>query len=231
LAQARIDAREPLHASSRLGAGLRTILENQRGRPTAAVVMFTDGITTEGRTLSETANYAQRMEIPLFLVGLGDDKPAKDVRLTDLMAEEVVFVGDLAHFDAKFSAPGFEGKSITFQLTRSGDATPLATRQVVVGRASDSQSVRLSYRPLEVGDYEFAVEAVPPPGDNSSENNRLVRNVSVRDETIRVLYVQEYPSFEYRYLKTLLERGLKRSGDGTEKAIDLTVILQEADLE
>lgn len=279
LADATIDRQEAVHASSRLGAGLRAILENQRGRPTAAVVMFTDGITTEGRTINEAASYAQRMDIPLFFVGLGNDQPAKDVRLQDVLAEEVVFVGDMAHFDAKFSAPGFEGQRITLQLTRDGMDAPLASREVIVGPAGESQTVRLSYRPLDVGDFAFAVEAVAPPGDVNTENNRRVTQVSVRDETIRVLYVQEYPSFEFRYLKTLLERVLKRSqvdeatdvpqaaqspgGDAeaaepqgqedaaskseedvagaedaggtqsqsSDKAIDLTVILQEADLE
>ena len=42
-----------------------------------------------------------------------------------------------------------------------------------------------------------------------------------------MLYVQEYPSLEFRYLKTLLERGLKLGGKG--KAIQLTTVLQEAD--
>jgi hypothetical protein len=51
----------------------------------------------------------------------------------------------------------------------------------------------------------------------------------VRDETIRVLYVQEYPSPEYRFLKTMLERGLKLGGKG--KAIQLSTVLQEADQE
>ena len=45
------------HDRSELGKRLRNLLENQRGRPTAAIVMFTDGITTEGKTLSEVAQY------------------------------------------------------------------------------------------------------------------------------------------------------------------------------
>ena len=34
----------------------------------------------------------------------------------------------------------------------------------------------------------------------------------VRDEAIRVLLVQEYPSYEYRLLRSLLGRTLQRSG-------------------
>ena len=52
---------------SLLGKGLRHVLEAQRGRPTAAIIAFTDGVTTEGKTLGETAEYARRKAIPLFL--------------------------------------------------------------------------------------------------------------------------------------------------------------------
>jgi hypothetical protein len=43
------------------------------------------------------------------------------------------------------------------------------------------------------------------------------------------LFVQEYPSFEYRFLKSLLERGLKREASQGEKAFELDALLQEAD--
>ena len=50
------------------------------------------------------------------------------------------------------------------------------------------------------------------------------------EETIRVLLVQGYPSYEFRYLKTMLGREVKSGGAG-EKAIELRTVLQEADLE
>ncbi len=57
-----LQAEEP---ASRLGRGLRDVLEGQRGRPTAAIVILSDGITTDGRSLSETAEFARRKAIPL----------------------------------------------------------------------------------------------------------------------------------------------------------------------
>ena len=59
---------------SRLGNGLQDILESQRGRPTAAVVLLTDGVTTEGKPISEVAHYARRKKIPLLVVGVGDER-------------------------------------------------------------------------------------------------------------------------------------------------------------
>lgn len=227
--QAEISPDNPQHAASRLGIGLRAILEGQRGRPTAAAVLLTDGITTEGRTLGETANYARQMDIPLYLIGIGNEQPARDVRLADLVADDLVFVGDMAHFDFQLIGTGFAGRTVDVQLRRADEDLVLAEREVTVGPDGESQTVRLSYRPEEVGDFDFEVEVFPGPDDTQPENNRLQRMVSVRDESIRILFVQEYPSFEYRFLKSLLERGLKRQVGQGEKAFELDALLQEAD--
>ena len=98
--------------ASRLGDGLQNILEAQRGRPTAAVVLLSDGVTTEGKSIAEVAHYARRKGIPLFLLGVGDQRPPRDLRLSDLLVDEVVFLGDLVNFDFKLAGTGFHhGKS------------------------------------------------------------------------------------------------------------------------
>ena len=48
------------------------------------------------------------------------------------------------------------------------------------------------------------------------------RLVSVRKEQIKVLLVQAYPNYEFRYLKNMLER---------DSTIELKTVLQDADLE
>ena len=207
----------------------KDILESQRGRPTAAVVLLTDGITTEGRSISEVAHYARRKGIPLFILGVGDERPPRDLRLSDLLVDEAVFVGDVVHFDFKLAGSGFDSEQVTVWLRQQGQDAVLAQQTLAVAGDGTSHSVRLSYRPEQEGEYEFVVGVEPLKNESNIENNRLAQRVRVRDETIRVLYVQEYPSLEFRYLKTLLERGLKQAGGG--KAIQLTTVLQEADLE
>ncbi|MCA9219191.1 MAG: VWA domain-containing protein [Planctomycetales bacterium] len=218
----------PEQSASRLGAGIRNILETQRGRPTAAVIVLTDGITTEGRSLSETADYARRKSVPLYVIGIGSSQPPRDVRLSDLLADEVAFAGDLVNFDFKLSASGYAGKSVRLRLRRENSSETLAEKTETLGDDETTASVRLSYRPVEKGELRFVVEAEPLPGEADLQNNRLTQTINVRDETLRVLLVQEYPSFEFRYLKTLLEREVEQS-DPTRQSIELTSVLQEAD--
>ncbi|QDU93472.1 VWA domain-containing protein [Lignipirellula cremea] len=224
----RLRQLEPQQPTSELGSGLRDILETQRGRPTAAMILLTDGITTVGRSLSEAAEYARRKNVPLYVVGLGNEEPARDLRLTDLLASEMVFVDDVANFDVKLSAEGFDGESVVVRLKREDQAGVL-DEQTVVLQGPGAQSVRLSHRPGETGEFEYTVEVEQRKGEINFENNRQSQQVAVRDETIRVLLAQGYPNYEFRYLKSLLGRQLKKS-DPAAKSIELTTVLQEADL-
>ncbi len=220
----RAEADQP---ASRLGDGLQGILEAQRGRPTAALVLLSDGVTTEGKSIAEIAHYARRKGVPLYLVGVGDQRPPRDLRLSDLLVDEVVFLGDMVSFDFKLAGTGFAAEQVAVSLVREGSDQVLARQQLELPGDGQTRNVRLSYRPDEVGTFSFAVRVEPLQNESNLSNNELSQTVQVRDEAIRVLYVQEYPSLEFRFLKTLLERGLQLGGAG--KAIQLTTVLQEAD--
>ncbi len=223
----KIRAEQADQSSSRLGDGLQNILEAQRGRPTAALVLVSDGVTTEGKSISQISQYARRKGIPLYLLGVGDQRPPRDLRISDLLVDEVVFLGDLVNFDFKLAGTGFATEKVNVRLVLDGSDQPLAQQQLDVRGDGTTQSVRLSYRPPEVGEFKFVVKVEPLPSESNLSNNEVSQTVQVRDESIRVLYVQEYPSLEFRFLKTVLERGLKLGGKG--KAIQLTTVLQEAD--
>lgn len=218
-------AEEP---ASRLGSGLREILEAQRGRPTAAVVLLSDGITTEGRSLSEAAEFARRKAIPIYSVALGSARAPRDLRLHDLLVDDVAFVGDLVKFDFKLTASGFRGKSAVVRLKREGASTILAERAISLGKDGETIAERLTHRPTEQGEFRFVIEVEPLAGEANTGNNQQSAVVQVQDEAIRVLFVQAYPNYEYRYLKNLLERELnsKKTADGSPA---FRVVLQEAD--
>lgn len=218
-------AEEP---ASRLGSGLREILEAQRGRPTAAVILLSDGITTEGRSLSEAAEFARRKAIPIYSVALGSARAPRDLRLHDLLVDEVAFVGDLVKFDFKLTASGYPGKSAIVRLKREGASTILAEKAITLGKDGETIAERLTHRPTEQGEFRFVIEVEPLAGEANTGNNQQSAVVQVQDEAIRVLFVQAYPNYEYRYLKNLLERELnsKKTADGSPA---FRVVLQEAD--
>ncbi len=226
-----LSAAEATGEQSRLGDGLRSVLEFQRGRPTSSVILVTDGVTTAGQSLASAAEYARRISMPVFTIGAGDDQTPKDVRVGDLLVEEVAFAGDLIHFDFKIASSGYQGKSLRIRLHKQGDSRTLDEKTVTLGEDDVARGIRLSHREEEQGEFVFVVQADVLDKETNLENNSVSRAIQVREETIRVLLVQEYPSFDFRFLKTMLERRLKRGSQGEEKLIDLTTILQESDLD
>jgi hypothetical protein len=217
-----IHAAEPGGESSRLGAAVRGVLDELRGTSPAAVILVTDGINTDGPGLDEAAAAARRRGVPLLIVGLGDDKPVRDLKLSDLLVDEVVFVNDVVQFEAKLTGTGFPGREVRLRLRRDGDPRVLAETKVAVSTDGQPQTVRIPYRPGEEGEFRYVVEVEPLEGEIQTDNNRIQRTVKVRNQKIRVLLVQAYPSYEFRYLSNMFER---------DSTIELNTVLQEADLE
>lgn len=211
---------EPQGESSQLGRGLRTVLNDLRGTPPAAVILLSDGITTEGESLAEAAAYARRKGTPLFAVALGDPQPVRDLELSDLLVDEVVFVDDIVQFEFNLTGSGYDGQQVEALLREKNSSEPLARMPVTIDAEAGPQKVRLPYRPTEVGEFEYTVEVAPRGDESTADNNRQTRLVSVRKEQIRVLLAQAYPNFEFRYLKNMLER---------DETIELKTVLQEAD--
>ncbi len=220
--QQATEALEPRGESSRLGAGLRHVLGDLRGTPPAAIVLVTDGINTDGPSLAEAARGARHKGVPLFTVGLGSEQPVRDVELADLLVDEVVFVDDVVNFQFKLTATGLAGKTATVVLREKDDPAVLAETKVTLAADGQSERVQLPYRPTKVGQFEYVVEVEPMADEAQSENNRQQRLVSVRKEQIKVLLVQAYPNYEFRYLKNMLDR---------DSTIELKTVLQDADLE
>ena len=207
---------------TRLGSGIQAVLDELRGTSPAGLVILTDGINTDGPPLADAAEYARRRGVPLFPIGLGSQQPLRELKLSDLLVDDVVFLNDVVTFDCRLTASGFQGKKVVVSLRQSGKAAVLAKTEVTIEADGQPQSVRVPFRPTEVGRFEFVVEAQPRDGELKTERNRQVRTVQVRKEKIRVLLVQAYPSFEFRYLRNMLER---------DEMIALHTVLQEADLE
>jgi hypothetical protein len=208
--------------ASRLGDAVSHVLDDLRGATPAAVILLSDGVTTDGVPLAEAAQDARRRGVPLFTVGLGSADAPRDIELTDLLVDEVVFVNDLVSVQAQIKSSGLEGESAQVTLRREGDSTPLEQETVTLPPAGQTLNVRLADRPTEPGEVNYVVELAVRDDETDPQNNRQARNVAVRDEKIRVLLAQGYPNYEFRFLKTLLER---------DPTVKLSTYLQDADPE
>jgi hypothetical protein len=228
-ALAKLRAVEASGTQTRLGDSVRQVLTELRGVPPSAILLLTDGQTTDGETLAKAAEFASRKGVPLYTIGLGNPEPARDLELTDLLVEDVVFVDDLVRFQAKLLSHGFRGQEVVIRLKEKDrtSSDPKAVRDLESIRVpappdGQSQRIELGHRPRETGEVTYLLEIEPQPRELQTENNRIERTINVRKEKLKVLLVDSDPRYEYRYLKNYLER---------EETIDLSVVLLSSDPE
>jgi hypothetical protein len=221
--------------SSQLGTAVRQVLNDFRGSSLAAVIMLTDGVTTEGEDLVRVARYSTQMGVPLFFIGLGDAHDARDFKLHDLQVEDAVYVNDHLVFEGRLTAQGYtDGRTVPITLsekTATGELRRLAPPvQVATDPQGKPVKFRLRYQPTEPGEKTFVLTVPDQEDEVSVDNNRLERTVLVREaKLIKVLYLEGYARYEYRFVKNLLERESDR--DPRNKTIDLRVLLLDADNE
>lgn len=219
-----VDELKPAGDQTRPGAALRTVLNEFRGTPPAAIVVISDGITTttDADRLSVAAEYARSKAVPIYTIGIGNAEPLRDLALFDTLVDEVAFVDDRISFSARLKGTGFEGQQAEAILKLAGSDKVLARKEIQIGGDGEPIKLELAYTPPEVGEFDYVLEVKPLPKEFRLDNNRELRHVSVRKEKIRVLLVDSVPRYEFRYLKNLLER---------DKTIELGTVLQDADPE
>jgi von Willebrand factor type A domain len=224
---ARVRAREAVGTQSRLGDGIRHVLTDLLGAKTSAIVVLSDGQTTEGESLSKAAELAAKKDVKLFTIGLGSAEPARDIELTELLVDDVVFVDDAVRFRAKLLARGFPGEKVVVRLKElePGSRDPKSAREldsteVDAPKGGQPKSVELVYHPKTTGERTFIMEVDPRPRELQTDNNRIERAITVRKEKLRVLYIDSEPRYEFRYLKNYLER---------DETIDLNIVLLSSD--
>jgi len=209
---------------TRPAEAVQKVLSDFRGSLPTAIIVLSDGITssTAADRLSVAAETAAQKLVPIYTVGIGSAEAMNDLNLFDVLVDDVAFVGDPITFTGKIRSSGFQGRRVRIELRSKGQRQALTHRMITAG--SDGQTVpfEITWIPDESGDYELALEAVPLRGESDQSNNAEIRQVSVREGRIRVLLADLEPRWEFRELKSMLER---------EQTVDLHTVLQEADLE
>src|SRR5262249_50331202 len=160
------------------------VLTELRGAPPSAIVLLSDGQTTEGEALPKAAELAARKGVPLFTVGLGSPEPARDLELSELLVDDVVFVDDAVRFQAKLSAKGVQGEKVAVRLKERDPGSPdpksdreLETKEFGAPRDGQPERIELVHRPKTTGERTFIVEIEPQPREIQADNNRIERVV------------------------------------------------------
>lgn len=213
-----------------LGDGLSQVLSELRGQRVAAVIVLSDGRSTLESNLDAAIEQAHafRNPVPVHTVRVGSIQPPRDLAVSRVVAEPVVFVKDLVAVKAIVRQHGYEQpEQVVVKLIDQKSQKELSSSAVTVGQPDEDGQIQreveaeLRWQPEEADTYQLVVRVEPTGGaDMNPRNNASVTQLEVKDAKIRVLYIEGYPRWEYRYLKNSLKN---------EKTVILSVYLFSAD--
>ncbi len=214
---------------SRLGDSLSSVISSQAGRGTAAIIFFSDGINTSGSPLSAAASQARSAGIPIYAVVTGQELALPDARLADLLLDESVFLGDQVTMLVTVSVSDVVEANLTVRLRDHSSGEVLDQKPVKLTKLRNQQQLSLAFIPKKAGEMLLQLDVSETAGETNLENNLVQRSIRVQDKTLRVLLVQKQPSFEFRFLKNLLQRS--QATDARSASFELNSVLQESDME
>lgn len=190
--------------STQIGVGLRRALDDMAGQPVAGMLLLSDGGSNLGEDPVAVADTARQSHVPLSAIGLGDPTKTKDVALLSTLADDVVRVNNTVSVYASLSHRGYKGKSLTVILQRDGQE--VQRQNVVLGADEQKQEVRFTYTPDHAGRFYYTVAASPLTGEVTLANNKRSFVQTVIDKKLKVLYVEDEPRYEFRYLRNAILR-------------------------
>jgi hypothetical protein len=188
--------------STRLGDGLRAVVDRHGGQSITGVVVLSDGASNEGIDALDAAARLGDQSIPVHTVGIGLTKP-DDVRIENLLVPDTVFYKDRVPVRVGIRSNGFQGRVVRLELTVNG---ALKASSKIALRGENSVEELTFVADQGEGQVQLAVTASVLPGDVAPENNRMERSLSIIDEKIKILYVEGDPRWEFRYLRAVLLR-------------------------
>jgi hypothetical protein len=192
-----------------LGDALDLHLGAAGGTNLDSVILVSDGRNNAGLDPTEVARTYALRGITIHTIGIGDPEPPRNAWLVGPPGPKEALREEEVGFDVTLRAEGLRGRRATVELHGSRDGgpfAPLATANGELPADGDSVKVRVFHAFQEAGDWTLKFVLTPQPEESQLDDNEDTRFLRVNDEKIRVLYIEERPRWEYRYVKTCLKR-------------------------
>ena len=184
-----------------VNAALLNALE-QHPRLTA-VVIASDGDWNTGAAPSQAATRLRMRGIPVIAVPTGADTRLPDIAVVSFDVPTFAVAGKPLRipFSVDSSLPREEVVSM-IMTTSDGEEIMQEFTLPAMGRLQDA----IFWRPGSPGKVTLTLKVPKTGGEKNLENNEMTAELDIRLEQLRVLVIETFPRWEYRYLRNALER-------------------------
>ena len=188
---------------TRLGAALEAARQELAGLPVAGMVLVTDGADTSEAALAPALLGLKAEKLPVYTVGVGQERLARDLQVDRVNAPPSVLVGNALLVDVTLSHSGLAGETATVDVEDEGRI--VGSEKVRLGADGAPATVRLRVMASEPGVRAFRFRASVLPGEVVAENNVRDTTIDVRGDREKILYYEGEPRFEMKFIRRAVE--------------------------
>ncbi|MXZ75415.1 MAG: hypothetical protein F4207_11625 [Gemmatimonadetes bacterium] len=166
-----------------------------------AAVLVTDGNFTAGR---DPLRVAEDLDMPVYTVGIGDTLGVRDIGVSHLAVNEVVYTGSNVPIEVGVRGRGFGSVRVPVILRDEGRI--LQSEEVTLDDTDEERTVVFHVVPETEGIHRYQVEVPELDGEITAGNNRREFAISVLKSGLRVLYIEGAPRADMGFLKRSMEK-------------------------
>lgn len=200
-----------------LSAALAGILDEEPSL--RGVVLISDGDWNTGEPPARIATRYRMQNVPVFTVPIGSETRLPDLAVTAFDAPTFGIAGKPVRLPYSLSSSLPRNHSTTVEIqTGAGEVLTQNVTIPAMGKVRET----LLWTPLTEGDFELTLTLPTDEGEHDTGNNTLTAPISIRKEELKVLVIDSFPRWEYRYLRNALER---------DPGVEVSCLLYHPDLE
>jgi uncharacterized membrane protein len=185
-------------AQTRLGAALDGARQELSGLPLAGMVVVSDGADTTDVPLSDALLALKAAAVPVFTVGVGRDRLARDVQVDRVSTPRTALKGTSLVTDAVITQTGYAGDTVSLEVEDEGRI--VGSQAVKLPADGEPAAVRVRFIASDAGTRLFRFRIAPRPGELVTQNNVREALINVSDRQQRILYFEGEPRAEMAFL-------------------------------
>lgn len=183
-----------------IGESFTYINDRYGNRNIGAVILATDGIYNRG---SNPQYEAQSIKSPIYTVALGDTIPKKDLLISNVNYNNIVYLGN--DFQVEVELEAYQSKGKSTRLTVFGRTGPIFSKAVSIPASEYRIRIPVIIPAKQKGIQRFTVNISPIQGELSTENNTYTFFVEVLDGRQSVLILANAPHPDIAAIKQSIE--------------------------
>jgi uncharacterized membrane protein len=204
--------------ATHLGQALDRARDELAGLPLAGLVMVTDGADTSDAAIDESLAGLKARSIPVFTVGVGRDRFAKDIQITRVETPRSALKGTSLVVDVNISQTGYSGQTVPLNV--EDDGRIVSTQEVTLPDNGESAMVKVRFTASDAGARLFHFSVPVQPDEQVTQNNARDALIEVSDRHEKVLYVEGEPRFEMKFMHAAIK---------DDKNLDIAILQRTAE--